>query len=78
MNLTERLARVEAKARKTAARNDERQQQVDEQFSRAWQLAQQFEQRISQVETNTARIEALEQALAAHAADNKRHTGKTS
>lgn len=69
MNLRDRLARLEQKARKVAARGDERHHEIDEQFQQAWEYAQQFEARIAQVEANTARLDALEAAVAAHTAE---------
>ena len=62
MNLTDRLARMESRARKQKERGDQRHHEIDERFQA--------------IERNTARIAALETALAAHMADNKRHTGK--
>lgn len=73
MNLRDRLARLEHKARKVAARGEERHHEIDEQFQQAWEYAQQFEDRIGQMERNTARIDELEAALAAHTAEK---TGK--
>lgn len=64
MNLRDRLARLEQKARKAAARGEDRHHEIDEQFQQAWDYAQQFEARIAQVEANTARIDALEARVA--------------
>lgn len=62
MNLQDRLARIDLKARKRAEIGDKRHHEIDERFAA--------------IERNTARIAALEAALAAHTADNKKHTGK--
>lgn len=62
MNLRDRLARVEARARRQSERGDERHHEIDERFQ--------------SIERNTARIAALEKTVADHIADNKRHTGK--
>lgn len=58
MNLRDRLARMEARARRSA-------EMVDENFARAWEAAQDFDERIAQVERNTTRIEKLEHDMAA-------------
>lgn len=59
MNLRDRLARIEARARRTAERGNERHHEIDERFD--------------MIEENTARIDALVQAFADHMNDKKAH-----
>lgn len=73
MNLKDRLARLEARARRTAAKGDERHHEIDEAFDQAWQVAQDLQGRIATIETNTARIDALVKAFAEHMNDKKAH-----
>lgn len=79
MNLRDRLLRLDIKAKRQAERGDQRHHQIDEQFHEMErvrdQLVAQFSARIAQVEANTGRIIAIEDTLAAHVADLKKHTG---
>lgn len=73
MNLKDRLARLEARARRTTERGDARHHEIDDAFAQAWQVAQELQGRIAQVENNTARIDALVKAFAEHMNDKKAH-----
>lgn len=77
MNLKERLARLEFRARKTAARGDQRHHDIDAAFDELEQVRERlvdtFTTRLDQIEANTAsiaanleRLEQIETKLDAH------------
>lgn len=69
MNPVEKLRRIEARVRRTAERGDERHHEIDQMLQANDQIRAQL------VATFNARLDAIEEQLAAHAADKKRHTG---
>jgi hypothetical protein len=82
-----RRDRLTEQVRRSARRGEERHHRIaaelDAMKTVRAELVAAFETRISQIELNTGRITDLErelvavrEALAAHAADTKRHTGK--
>ncbi len=71
MNVKDRIARMEARARRIAARGDERHHQIDAAFDELERtrerLVETFTSRLDQIEKNTARIADLVAGLEAHA-----------
>lgn len=77
MKLSERLMRLETRARKAAARGDRRHHEIDEMLQANDQIRAQlvavFNARLDQIEQNTGRIDVIETQLAEHVADKKAH-----
>lgn len=68
--------RLEVMRRRLERVQERTAERFDEQGEIRAELVKKFNERLAQVEKNTARIDRLEAALAAHDADVKRHTGK--
>ena len=77
MNLRDRLARLETRARRTATRGDERHHEIDAAFDELERtrerLVDTITSRLDQIEANTATIAATVERFDAHIADKKAH-----